>query len=62
MAKNENSAYERELEEWKRKYDPKEELSGNDLIERMMEEWYRDHKQEHDEDRYIRRYVDRGAR
>ena len=62
VAKNENSAYERELEEWKRKYGPKEELSGNDLIERMMEEWYRDHKQEHDEDRYIRRYKDRGAR
>ena len=27
VAKNENSAYERELEEWKRKYGPKEELS-----------------------------------
>ena len=62
VAKNENSAYERELEEWKRKYGPKEELSGNDLIERMMEDWYREHQQEHDEDRYIQRYRDRGAR
>ena len=62
MAKSENNVYEKELAEWKRKYGPKEELSGNDLIERMMEEWYRDHKQEQDEDRYIRRYRDRGAR
>lgn len=61
-ARSENNAYEKELAEWKRKYGPKEELTGNDLIERMMEEWYRDHKQEHDEDRYIRRYRDRGAR
>ena len=36
--------------------------SGNDLIERMMEEWYRDHKQDYEDDRYIRRYRDRGAR
>ena len=62
VARNENSAYEKELAEWKRKYGPKEELSGNDLIERMMEEWYRDKKHEQDEDRYIRRYRDRGAR
>ena len=61
-AKSENSIYEQELAEWKRKYGPKEELSGNDLIERMMEEWYREHKQEHDDERYIRRYKDRGAR
>ena len=61
-ARSENSAYEKELAEWKRKYGPKEELSGNDLIEQMMEEWYRDNKQEQDEDRYIRRYRDRGAR
>ena len=61
-ARSENSAYEKELSEWKRKYGPKEELSGNDLIERMMEEWYRDHKHEQDENRYIRRYRDRGAR
>lgn len=61
-ARSENNAYEKELAEWKRKYGPKEELSGNDLIERMMEEWYRDHKQEQDEDRYIRRYRDRGVR
>ena len=59
-AKSENNTYEKELAEWKRKYGPKEELSGDDLIERMMEEWYREHKQ--DEDRYIRRYRDRGAR
>ena len=61
-ARDENSAYEKELAEWKRKYGPKEELRGNDLIERMMEDWYRDHKQEQDEGRYIRRYRDRGAR
>ena len=61
-AKNENNAYEKELAEWKRKYGPKEELSGNDLIERMMEDWYRVHKHEQDEDRYIQRYRDRGAR
>lgn len=61
-AKNENNAYKKELAEWKRKYGPKEELTGNDLIERMMEEWYREHKQEQDEDRYIQRYRDRGAR
>ena len=61
-ARNENNDYEKELAEWKRKYGPKEELTGNDLIERMMEEWYRDNKQEQDEDRYIRRYRDRGAR
>lgn len=61
-ARSENSAYEKELADWKRKYGSKEELSGHDLIERMMEEWYRDHKQEWDEDRYIRRYRDRGAR
>ena len=61
-AKSENNTYEKELAEWKRKYGPKEELSGNDLIERMMEEWYRDHKQEYEEDRYIRRYRDRGTR
>ena len=61
-ARDENSVYEKELAEWKRKYGPKEELGGHDLIERMMEEWYRDHKQEQDEDRYIRRYRDRGAR
>lgn len=62
VARNENSAYKKELAEWERKYGAKEELSGNDLIERMMEEWYRDHKHEQDEDRYIRRYRDRGAR
>jgi len=62
QARDENSAYEKELAEWKLKYGPKEELSGNDLIERMMEEWYQDHKHEQDEDRYIRRYRDRGAR
>ncbi len=62
VARSENSAYEKELAEWKRKYGPKEELSGNDFIERMMEEWYREHKHEQDEDRYIRRYRDRGAR
>lgn len=61
-ARDENSDYEKELAEWKRKYGPKEELSGHDLIERMMEEWYREHKQEQDEDRYIWKYKDRGAR
>ena len=61
-AKSENNAYEKELAEWKRKYGPKEELSGNDLIERMMEEWYRDNKQERDEDKYTWKYKDRGAR
>ena len=62
MDRSENNAYDKELAEWKRKYGPKEELSGNDLIVRMMEEWYRDHKREQDEDRYIQRYRDRGAR
>lgn len=61
-ARSENSAYEKELAEWRRKYGPKEELRGNDLIEQMMEDWYQEHKQEQDEDRYIRRYKDRGAR
>ena len=61
-ARSENGVYEKEIAEWKRKYGPKEQLSGNDLIERMMEEWYRDHKQEQDEDRYIWKYGDRGAR
>lgn len=62
VARDENNDYEKELAEWKRKYGPKEELTGNDLIERMMEEWCRDHKQEYEGDRYIRRYKDRGAR
>lgn len=47
-ARSENSVYEKELAEWKRKYGPKKELSGHDLIERMMEEWYRAYKQEQD--------------
>ena len=62
VAKSGNSAYEKELAEWKRKYGSTEELTGNDLIERMMEEWYRDYQHEQDEDRYIQRYRDRGAR
>ena len=61
-ARDENSIYEKALAEWKQKYGQKESLSGHDLIERMMEEWYRDNKQEQDEDRYLRRYKDRGAR
>lgn len=61
-ARDENSAYEKELAEWNQKYGPKKELSGNDLIERMMEEWYREQKQEHDEEQYIEKYKDRWAR
>ncbi len=62
VARNENSAYEKELADWKRKYGPKEELSGNDFIERIMEEWYQEYKEEHDEDKYIQRHRDERTR
>lgn len=62
VAKNENSAYERELAEWKRKYGPKEELSQHDLIERMIEERHRESQRGYGEERYVWRDQNRGAR
>lgn len=61
-ARNENSAYEKELAEWKRKYGPKEELNQHDLIERMIEERYKDRQRSYGEDKYIWRDKDRRAR